>query len=920
MNEMIDKEQIAAAANLIKPVLENVLNSERKESDQRLFERFQNKFSPENIATIDEQDFRDFTSFKKNEHWSGIHRQNGAILKDIEKVKQALTHLLDESVPIEDRYQRVREGDLKVDGLGGSILTAILATVYPQNYCVLNGKVKKAFKELGFQTREKKSGDRYKHYLDTCRALKEQLGCSFLDLDLCWHLVSKKKQNNDVRVFKLSPGAKGSDWESQKARGVAAIGWTSCGSLSYYKNLDEAVKVCEKNGETKSPTYLKEQFRNIYEEIDEGDIILYYMNGEVVGAGVVTDEEYFFDQHQEHGHQRKVDIISDFKSVDVMENTTLKKFFSNRHTLREITGDKLRLVSELVAKNNPGLDITGVVKTSPRSTSKRPPKDTMFEGFQDRAFFLLEKFKNAPVKQTYQDHKAEFNNVVRDPMRKLFRQVASPIEEVVGNSLETRTNLLSRIPKNDFGRGGIYHYYWGAFYEPEVGRQDSPQLYVIMRDGVIRVGFGLGANASSFMDRLKKNLKGQNIIDRDYLNALSERGIKVKIPDSNDIASVADTIDPGEFLDAIYTHERPSLEVCIVQDEVVKLGPKLSDEIQSVFELLLPVMILATYEFPQPYLDKWIAKYDDESEPGEIEDETITWDEFAAEMNWEEGSTESESIYRLLDLDNDFENAKKQLIFFGAPGTGKTKAALEVCNLIASNSQCIERVQFHQSYSYENFIEGIRPMTREGNLTYEIESGPFVKFCRKAARHPGQRFVFVIDELNRGNLSRIFGELMFLLEYRGKSLPLLYSKSSFDIPENVFIIGTMNSADRSIALVDYALRRRFSFVEFSPSTSVLAHWYNSSEIEHQQSLRFLDHLNGMINDSDRRLAIGHSYLIVPNLKETGLTKQVLKDIWTSNIFPLLEEYFCNVPNRLQQFKFDTIWNGVESDQSNSEAA
>ena len=331
-------------------------------------------------------------------------------------------------------------------------------------------------------------------------------------------------------------------------------------------------------------------------------------------------------------------------------------------------------------------------------------------------------------------------------------------------------------------------------------------------------------------------------------------------------------------------------------------------------------MCIATFDEPGLYLDKWQGLREGKLEIEEP-DECITWDDFLETMNWTDEVVEASSIGRILDVENDFKNARKQLIFYGAPGTGKTKAALEICNLIASNHQCIERVQFHQSYSYENFIEGIRPVTKNGVLTYEVEPGPFVKFCRKALKQPNKRFVFVVDEINRGNLSRIFGELMFLLEYRDNAMPLLYSKTNFQIPSNVYIVGTMNSADRSIALVDYALRRRFSFVEFKPSSDVLAAWYDSESADHLRCIRFFDALNDMICENDRRLAIGHSYLLIDYLKSGGLTKSALEDTWVSSIYPLLEEYFCNLPSKLSQFDFGRLWASVKTSEPNlSESA
>ena len=153
----------------------------------------------------------------------------------------------------------------------------------------------------------------------------------------------------------------------------------------------------------------------------------------------------------------------------------------------------------------------------------------------------------------------------------------------------------------------------------------------------------------------------------------------------------------------------------------------------------------------------------------------------------------------------------------GAPGVGKTFAAkrLAYSMMGVKDPNRVMMVQFHQSYSYEDFIEGFRPAA----TGFELKKGPFYNFCKKAEDDLENDYYFIIDEINRGNLSKIFGELFMLVENdkRGISLQLLYSGDKFSVPENVYIIGMMNTADRSLAMLDYALRRRFAFFEFSPA-------------------------------------------------------------------------------------------------------
>ena len=156
------------------------------------------------------------------------------------------------------------------------------------------------------------------------------------------------------------------------------------------------------------------------------------------------------------------------------------------------------------------------------------------------------------------------------------------------------------------------------------------------------------------------------------------------------------------------------------------------------------------------------------------------------------------------------------MIFQGPPGTGKTYVAQELAKCLAGGKERVTLVQFHPSYAYEDFVEGYRPHLENGQPTFALKSGPLRRAAEDADADPDNMHLLVIDEINRGNVAKVFGELYFLLEYRDHQVRLQYSNEPFSLPKNLYIIGTMNTADRSIALVDLALRRRFSFVEVPP--------------------------------------------------------------------------------------------------------
>jgi hypothetical protein len=254
---------------------------------------------------------------------------------------------------------------------------------------------------------------------------------------------------------------------------------------------------------------------------------------------------------------------------------------------------------------------------------------------------------------------------------------------------------------------------------------------------------------------------------------------------------------------------------------------------------------------------------------------------------------------------------KRNVILQGAPGVGKTFVAKRLAYaLIGSIDQIrVQMIQFHQSYSYEDFIQGFRP-SESGH--FELKNGHFFQFCRRAQRDPESRpHVYIIDEINRGNLSKIFGEVMMLIEpdKRGKNfaIPLAYSSpdETFFVPENVYLIGMMNTADRSLAMVDYALRRRFRFITLKPefASRRFQEYLNergASRVLIQKIVDRMNELNGKISADQRNLGpgyrIGHSYFCP--LDSTKLDEKWYASVILSEIKPLLEEYWLDDEDRV----------------------
>jgi 5-methylcytosine-specific restriction protein B len=456
------------------------------------------------------------------------------------------------------------------------------------------------------------------------------------------------------------------------------------------------------------------------------------------------------------------------------------------------------------------------------------------------------------------------------------------------------TRLFSRIPKNDYGRGGAWDFYWGALYPRGLKRTTSAQLFVAIHAEYFDFGFFVGQYGTDVLEQFLTTVTSHRAFVmkelEPFLNdpelTFGER--PALMLDDHDKIQLAKTLTWDDWVADPATHGVRVGILRATKDAVNTPPEQLADEIATWFERLFPLVLLAISSDPITEISAFLEPDDDEVDEPHPE---YTLEEFSDETSIDPLTLER--WVRAL-------KRKQQVIFYGPPGTGKTYVAERLAkHVVGGGTGFTELVQFHPAYAYEDFIQGIRPSTdREKGLRYDVEPGVFLRFCSRA-RGTKDPCVFVIDEINRANLSRVFGELMYLLEYRDREIPLAGSRT-FRIPENVYIIGTMNTADRSIALVDHALRRRFSFLNLRPDYEILRDYHarNETGFSVDGLIHALEAVNRDI--ADPHYEVGISFFLRDDLDTE------IEDIWRLEIEPYLEEFFFGQSDRWARHRWEKV--------------
>jgi 5-methylcytosine-specific restriction enzyme B len=759
-----------------------------------------------------------------------------------------------------DQHCRAFANAPESKGMQAGFLTPVLHALLPDRYTIVNSKVTRTLQHMfgkRISTKIEEYPEVNQEVLGTVESwtelveAAEELNIGAVDLFdvFCHWLIGVhkiEKRERDTEFWKISPGERGALWDSWREGGFVAIGSGAIGDVSQLDRSQFTARAAAVAAEQEVNAAGMDQVWH-FRHIPVGSWVVTNLGTtRILGIGRVTGE-YYYVPDDEYGHRLPV------------EWTDLEE--------REI--------------NQPSWRRT-VIRLSPQtfdevitdSSADEPKAHTA--PFTNRTFELLQELEETPKYSVYQANKKDFVEYVESPLQRLLKAVSEKLPARMHETLETSKRLFSRIPKNDYGQGGAWPHYWGAFYPKGRKRPLSPQLFLFLTPHYFSFGLYLVSADEELRSSWADYLRGMSGNERAALirtlNGFSF-GSDESLTDERPIDDVSIWIAEGaeEDLERVGVNLRPEETTTRDFDDLV-------NEISDAFVRLYDVgSFLFTGGSAPLIADAPAAPLTTPRSP-ELHP-SYPLEQVAAETHL--------PIATLQQWKRSLER-KGQVIFYGPPGTGKTFVAERMAkHMLAGGDGVFELVQFHPAYAYEDFIQGIRPRATGDGVGFELLPGRFLQFCDRAAERAGVS-VMIIDEINRANLSRVFGELMYLLEYRDRRVPLA-GGNTLRIPENVRIIGTMNTADRSIALVDHALRRRFAFLQLRPEYEVLARYHAGSRFPVRAFIAELERIN---NEIDPHYQIGISFFLRSDLGSH------LEDIWRMEIEPYLEEYFFDQPDKV----------------------
>jgi MoxR-like ATPase len=469
--------------------------------------------------------------------------------------------------------------------------------------------------------------------------------------------------------------------------------------------------------------------------------------------------------------------------------------------------------------------VTGTTEEENEFDSEAKP------GYSEQTLeYLLELPEHVNDRAWHEKNKRRYEQVLRDPSQAIVDELRTRYIQRLSPTVAGGKRHLSILKKNDYGKGGYHDHYWYAFYDPAAGsKTKSVQLYVrfLAGEGVWRYGLAMGEYCGNYLERLSDAFTNSREAVADYLRHAPDKTIiRLVIGDK--------TIEysPTEFAawlmgltDDVLRTDTPIADIDIIREYPLSTLPDLAetlvDEVGRYFTWAWPLFDAAvTGHWPVTTSSSTV------SPPGvEL---AVDVDENAPQTLRELAELTALSEAFLEELEEALW-AKQQAILVGPPGTSKTYIARQFARYFVRQLEgrpqgSFDVLYMHANWAYEDFFEGLKPTSKDGLLTFETRKGFFLEWVERLRSDSAKAVhVLVLDEINRCDTAAVLGELLQLLEYRGTTVRLM-SGRNFVFPSNLYIIGTMNSADRSIGRLDLALRRRFLWLDMYPQPETLDRW------------------------------------------------------------------------------------------------
>lgn len=817
--------------------------SEIWNAKDRVISRYSSLFSSDGIKSLTPADYHEFLRFENNSHWSGLSRSSKGAANDIEALRQVLQQLVDESVPIANRVNATFG---KIPGLSRAVLTPILLIVYPDKYGVWNTPAEKALKQVGLWPSGSglSQGEMYEKINTILLKLAEDLQTDLWTLDsLWWYIIRKQEaeQGHEDNSLPQSASAEDEDPDDED---------------------DDTSPVDRQDINT-----ARALIEKWVPDAESREVVL-----EAFADGITAAHEINQNSWGVTLKQTRVRL-----NVGSLEAVVIRKRPHWDGYIYVLLDSTALTDADLLA-----FDATGclrgdqIYKKQPGATGFFIPHEVVGDIISrvKETAFLPRVRAAAKARLISTIAKSHSSNVIEYIEEELGRRLPEPGYNA-GASLRSDARIWKVAP-------GAQGWLWEE----------------CKKGGYICLGWDLLGDVSGITKESYLEKRQQiGAVDPDYASSdlqpwqfandlrVGDRVIANK--GTGQVLGMGTITGPYYFVpNSIHGHRIP-----------VKWDDVDSFEIEPFRHWVRTLITVSKDQYKAILAQCPQVSNVDTSEVITSPNAPYSVSDALSDLFMEEKLFRD--IITLLQV-------KKNVILQGAPGVGKTYVARRLAYALMGEKDeaRLEFVQFHQSYSYEDFIQGFRPQEGGG---FTLKDGVFYRFCKRAENDPERPYVFVIDEINRGNLSKIFGELLMLIESdkRGPShsMPLLYSDSRnarFHVPANVHILGMMNTADRSLAMVDYALRRRFAFVTLPPGFK--SSRFRDYLLHKGAEANLVGHIVAQMVALNQRIAddtanLGHGFCIGHSFFTPG--RQVTPDgEWLARVLeheiePLLREYYID---------------------------